>query len=146
MKLLLLFVAALATAVASMCWFEPSVLKVCPAPSGALYAIEYQEKFLGKLSELKFSCLGFNRGICDAYTCVELTAIDAEGKHAIGYVWRNVFNQPKAVFCSPDGGKAGTFYGECPVGTPAPTVYKCPWCDPDFGAVADKRGGRRIDR
>lgn len=113
---------------------------ICDAPSGAMDAISYNEMFIGRLHDIKFGCIPNVRGICQSYLCREFTAIDADEKHVIGYVWRDVFNKPHATDCSPDGGKAGTFYGECPVGTPAPTVYRCPWCEPNLDAVADTRG------
>jgi hypothetical protein len=115
---------------------------VCDAPSGAMSAVSYQEMFIGKLHDIKFGCVPIPRGICSAYSCTEFTALDFDDKHVIGYVWRNVMNIPQLVACSPDGGKSGTFYGECPVGTPVATVYHCPWCEPDLNAIADMRGKR----
>ena len=112
----------------------------CGAPSGAMSAIEYQEIFIGKLHDLKFSCIPTVSGLCSAYLCTEFDAVDEQNKHVIGYVWRDVWNKPEAVASSPDGGRAGSFYGECPVGTPVATVYKCPWCEPDLTAKADTRG------
>ncbi len=111
----------------------------CVAPSGAMSAVRYQEIFIGKLSDLKFGCIPMLRGVC-GYLCTEFTARDEQEKHVIGYVWRDIMNQPHAAACSPDGGKAGSFYGECPVGTPVATVYRCPWCEPDLSATADTRG------
>lgn len=105
-------------------------------------AIEYEEMFIGELHDFHFSCIPLVRGVCSAYLCTEFTAIDEQDKHVIGYVWRDVFNKPEARSCSPDGGRSGTFYGECPVGTPVATVYDCPWCKPNFDAKADTRGIR----
>src|SRR5271165_1678941 len=68
----------------------------CAAPSGALYAIHYQEIFMGKMHDLKFSCFSLMRNVCRAYFCTEFTAIDKDGKHVIGYVWRDVMNEPQA--------------------------------------------------
>src|SRR6266700_3099327 len=112
----------------------------CDAPSGAMDAIRYQEIFLGELHEIKFGCISRVRGICSVYPCTEFTAIDSDNKHVIGYAWRDVFNRPRATNCSPDGVKAGTFYGEYPVGTTVATVYSCPWCLPNINAVANTRG------
>lgn len=114
----------------------------CDAPSGAMHAIEYKEMFIGKMHDFKFSCVPMLRGICSGYFCTEFTAIDADNKHVIGYVWRDVWNKPKATTCSPDGGRSGTFYGECPVGTSVATVYECPWCEPNLNDKADTRGKR----
>jgi hypothetical protein len=115
----------------------------CAAPSGAMSAIEREEMFIGTLRGLKFGCVPMTRGVCEAYFCTAFTAVDEQDKRVIGYVWRNIWNEPTAVACSPDGGKAGTFYGECPVGTPVPTVYRCPWCEPNLNAKADTRGVAR---
>ena len=112
----------------------------CAAPSGAMHAVRYEEMFIGTLSNLKFGCVPMVRGVCSAYFCTSFTATDEQEKHVIGYVWRDVMNEPHAVACSPDGGKAGSFYGECPVGTPVATVYDCPWCEPNLNATADTRG------
>jgi hypothetical protein len=112
----------------------------CNAPSGAMNAISYEEMFIGELHDLSFSCLPMPDTACGLYLCTSFTAIDEQDKHVIGYVWRDNFNKPTAAMCSPDGGKAGTFYGECPVGSPAPTVYRCPWCAPNAEAKADMRG------
>lgn len=113
----------------------------CDAPSGAMTAIQYQEIFIGKFHDLKFDCIRQRMPTaCGLYLCTKFTAIDADDKHVIGYVWRDVFNKPEAKTCSPDGGKSGSFYGECPVGTPVATVYDCPWCAPHLDAQADVRG------
>lgn len=117
-----------------------SDIGVCDAPSGAMDAIQYQEMFVPKLRDLKFSCIPLLYTPCHASLCTKFTAIDAEDKHVIGYVWRDVWNKPQSALCSPDGGKEGSFYGECPVGTPVKTVYRCPWCEPDFNARPDLRG------
>ena len=133
----------IAAIIAAWCYDLPHLAVgniACSAPSGAMSAIRYEEMFIPKLSDLKFSCVPFVRGVCNAYLCTQFTAIDTEGKHVIGYVWRDIRNEPHARECSPDGGKEGSFYGECPVGTPVATVYRCPWCQPDFHAVADTRG------
>lgn len=137
------FITAL-VAIVVTCYLLPKQIEntfSCSAPSGAMQAIEYQEMFVGKLHAFRFSCIPMIRGVC-GYFCTEFTAMDEQDKHVIGYVWRTVFNVPEAKTCSPDGGKSGTFYGECPVGTPAPTVYRCPWCEPNFAATADTRGRR----
>ena len=140
MKKSLIAAAAILGVAAFIWWIAPQNKLVCDAPSGAMDAIEYEEMFIGKLRDFQFSCIPFVRGVCGTYFCTEFTAIDEQNKHVIGYVWRDVWNKPEAKSCSPDGGRSGTFYGECPVGTPAPTVYRCPWCEPNLDAKADTRG------
>lgn len=139
-------IAASAIAIAAVWYYDiPHQIsdKVeCDAPSGAMDAIRYQEMFIGDLHDFKFGCIPMVRGVCGSYSCTEFTAVDSDDKHIIGYVWRDVTNEPHSRTCSPDGGKSGTFYGECPVGTPAPTVYRCPWCEPNLNAKADLRGKR----
>jgi hypothetical protein len=114
----------------------------CAAPSGAMNSIGYREMFVGKLHDLKFSCIPMLHNPCGLHFCIEFTAIDEQDKHVIGYVWRDTFNHPEARTCSLDGGKSGSFYGECPVGVPVATVYSCPWCEPNFTASADTRGSK----
>lgn len=141
-----LTIAAMVAAIAFLTYGTPKQIEnilSCSAPSGAMSGVEYQEMFIGELHDFRFSCIPMVRGVCGVYLCTEFTAVDEQEKHVIGYVWRDVLNAPKATTCSPDGGKSGTFYGECPIGTPAPTVYRCPWCEPNLDAMADTRGTRR---